>query len=77
MSPASKLQPLDDHTNTPDRKGEKHHRKELMIIGPSLGEKRAISISHCSPFSYVKGIWMTFTILPNDMVGAPLLGKAL
>lgn len=68
MSPASKLKPLDDHTNTPDRKEEKHHRKELMIIGPSLGEKRAISISHCFPSSYVKGIWMTFTILPNDMV---------
>lgn len=76
MRPGSKLQPLDGHTNTPDRKEEKHHRKELMIIGAGLGEKRAISISHCFSSPYVKGIWMTFTILPND-IGAPLFVKAL
>ena len=76
MRPVSKLQPLDDHTNTPDRKEEKHHHKELMIIGAGLGEKRAISISHCFPSSYVKGICMTFIILPSD-IGAPHVVKAL
>lgn len=46
-------------------KEEKHHWKELMVIGPGLGGKRAVTIFHYFS-SYVKFIWMAFAIFPGN-----------